>query len=52
MAFKKICPQSNLYGNCGFDHDINIFDFYRILARIAAIAAHKEIVDLETIGKI
>lgn len=52
MSFKKICPHSNLYGHCGEDHDVNIFDLYRILARIAAIAARCEIVDLESEGKI
>jgi glutamate--cysteine ligase len=51
MAFQKICPHSQKYGQCGVHHDINIFDLYRILARIAAVAAHREIIDLETVGK-
>jgi glutamate--cysteine ligase len=47
MVFKKMCPHLKKYGDCGVHHDINIFDVYRILARIAAIAAHREIVQLE-----
>ena len=47
MEFKKICPHQGKYGDCGVKYDINIFDVYRILARIAAIAAHREIVQLE-----
>jgi hypothetical protein len=35
------------YGEDEVHADVNIFDVYRILARIAAIAAHREIVDLE-----
>lgn len=45
--FKKMCPHLSKYGDCGVRHDINIFDIYRILARIASIAAHREIIDLE-----
>jgi len=48
MAFKKMCPHSSAYGDCGVHHDVNIFDIYRILARIAAIAASREIVLLES----
>ncbi len=47
MVFKKMCPHLSKYGDCGVHHDINIFDVYRILARIAAIAAHREIKNLE-----
>ena len=47
MTFEKMCPHLPRYGECGVHHDINIFDIYRILARIAAIAAHREIVHLE-----
>ncbi|MBN1869382.1 MAG: glutamate--cysteine ligase [Candidatus Omnitrophica bacterium] len=47
MVFKKMCPHLSKYGDCGVHHDINIFDFYRILARIAGIAAHREIIQLE-----
>jgi glutamate--cysteine ligase len=47
MDFKKMCPHLKKYGDCGIHHDMNIFDIYRILARIAGIAAHREIVQLE-----
>ena len=47
MGFKKMCPHSSRYGDCGVHHDINSFDIYRILARIAGIAAHREILHLE-----
>ena len=48
MDFKKMCPHLKKYGDCGVHHNMNIFDIYRILARIAGIAAHREIVQLET----
>ncbi|HLF17712.1 MAG TPA: glutamate--cysteine ligase [Candidatus Omnitrophota bacterium] len=44
---KKICPRLSKYGDCGVRADMNIFDVYRILARIAGIAAHREIIQLE-----
>jgi glutamate--cysteine ligase len=47
MDFKKMCPHLSKYGDCGVRHDVNIFDVYRILARIAGIAAHREIIQLE-----
>jgi glutamate--cysteine ligase len=47
MTFKKMCPHSSKYGDCGIHHDVNIFDIYRILARISAVAAHREITHLE-----
>lgn len=47
MIFKKMCPHSKKYGDCGVHHDVTVFDIYRILARISAIAAKKEIVQLE-----
>lgn len=47
MGFKKMCPHLKKYGDCGVHHDVNVFDVYRILARIAGIAAHREIVQLE-----
>ncbi|MDP2654145.1 MAG: glutamate--cysteine ligase [Candidatus Omnitrophota bacterium] len=47
MEFKKMCPRLSRYGDCGVHHDMNIFDVYRILARIAGIAARMEIVELE-----
>ncbi len=51
MEFKKMCPHLSKYGDCGVHHDVNIFDIYRILARIAGIAAHREIVHLEASKK-
>ena len=47
MDFKKMCPHLKKYGDCGVTHDMNIFDIYRILARIAGIAASREIDQLE-----
>ena len=47
MDFQKMCPHSKKYGDCGIHHNINIFDIYRFLARIAAVAAHREIIELE-----
>jgi len=49
MAFKKMCPHLKKYGDCGVHHDINTFDIYRILARVAGIAAHREIIQLEAL---
>jgi len=51
MEFKKMCPHQKQYGDCGIHHDVNIFDVYRILARIAGIAAHREIVQLKKMAK-
>ena len=51
MGFKKMCPHLKKYGDCGLRHDMNIFDVYRILARIAGIAAHREIIQLEAQSK-
>lgn len=47
MEFKKMCPHLSKYGDCGVHHDVNVFDVYRILARTAGIAAHREIIQLE-----
>lgn len=48
MEFQKMCPHLDKYGkDCGIEHNLNIFDIYRILARIAGIAAKREILDLE-----
>ncbi len=47
MTFQTICPHSSKYGDCVAHPDINIFDVYRILARIAGISAHREIIQLE-----
>ena len=51
MVFKKMCPHLKRYGDCGVHHDVNVFDIYRILGRIAAIAAHREIIQLEAVEK-
>lgn len=50
--FKKMCPHSKKYGDCGVHHDVSVFDLYRYLARIAAIAARREIQHLEGDKKI
>lgn len=47
MSFQTICPHSSKYGDCVAHPDINIFDVYRILARISGISAHREIIQLE-----
>lgn len=47
MEFKRMCPHLKKYGECGIHRDICIFDIYRILARIAGVAAHREIIQLE-----
>jgi glutamate--cysteine ligase len=48
MEFQKMCPHLDKYGkDCGIEHNLNIFDIYRILARIAGVAATLEIKDLE-----
>ncbi len=48
MGFQKMCPHLDKYGkDCGEHHNLNIFDIYRILGRIAGIAARREIVELE-----
>lgn len=47
MTFQKICPHLEKYGDGTVDPSINMFDVYRILARIAGIAAHREIIELK-----
>ena len=47
MGFKNMCPHLDKYGHCGEPAEANMFDLYRVLARIAGIAAHREIVHLE-----
>lgn len=48
MGFQKMCPHLDKYGkDCGVHHNLNIFDIYRILGRIAGIAAAREIKNLE-----
>ena len=53
MGFQKMCPHLDKYGkDCGIAHNMNIFDIYRILARIGSIAAGMEIQELEKSDKI
>lgn len=48
MGFQKMCPHLDKYGkDCGTPHNMNVFDIYRILARIAGVAASREIRQLE-----
>jgi glutamate--cysteine ligase len=48
MAFQKMCPHLDKYGkDCGIGHDMNVFDIYRILGRIAGVAVGEEIMDLD-----
>ena len=47
MGFSRMCPHVHRYGEAIAHPDPNIFDVYRILARIAGIAAHREIRQLE-----
>ena len=51
VVFKKMCPHLKKYGDCGIHHDINVFDIYRLLARVASIAARREITYLEARNK-
>lgn len=49
MAFQKMCPHLDKYGkDCGLEHNLNIFDIYRILGRIAGAAAGQEIKELDS----
>ena len=49
MTFQKMCPHLDKYGkDCGIEHNLNIFDIYRILGRIAGVAAGREIKELES----
>jgi len=49
MSFQKMCPHLDKYGkDCGIEHNLNIFDIYRILGRIAGVAAGQEIKELES----
>ncbi|MFT7538689.1 MAG: glutamate--cysteine ligase, partial [Lysobacterales bacterium] len=47
MEFKMICPHNDKYSDTCKHENIGVFDVYRILARIAGIAAHREIIQLE-----
>lgn len=52
MTFQKMCPHLDKYGqHCGIEHNLNIFDIYRILARIGGIAAGMEVLELEKKNK-
>lgn len=51
MGFKKICPHSNKYGDCNPHPNMNIFDIYRMLARIGGVATSCEIKSLENKAK-
>jgi len=48
MGFKTMCPHSARYGDPGVHDELTVFDAYRLLARIAGIAAMREIQQLET----
>ncbi len=49
MAFQKMCPHLDKYGkDCGTAHNLNIFDIYRILGRIAGVAAGLEMNELDS----
>ncbi len=43
-----MCPHAHRYGEPVAHPDPSIFDVYRILARVAGIAAHREIHQLES----
>lgn len=45
--FKRMCPHLKKYGESCVHDNLTLFDIYRILARIAGIAAHREIMALE-----
>ncbi len=48
MSFQKMCPHLDKYGrDCGIEHNMNIFDIYRILGRVAGVAAGQEIMALD-----
>ena len=50
MDFKKMCPHDRQYAEGAHGNGMNEFDLSGILARIAGIAAHREIVALEATG--
>jgi len=49
MFFEKMCPHNDKFYDCGVRAEKNMFDVYGILARIAGIAAHREIVQLKSV---
>lgn len=51
MGFKTICPHLTKYGDCQPHPNVNIFDIYRMLARIAGVATSREIKQLENKAK-
>ncbi|MBN1586186.1 MAG: glutamate--cysteine ligase [Candidatus Omnitrophica bacterium] len=52
MSFHKMCPHRNTYNSpgCGCHGDCNVFDLYRILSRIAGVAAGREIEELAEVN--
>ncbi len=51
MDFKTICPHPKENPQCGEPYDADLFFVYSILARIAAIAAKREIAELKIAKK-
>ncbi len=49
MRFETMCPHNESFLKCGIRTEKNMFDVYHILARIAGIAAHREIIHLEKV---
>ena len=47
MEFRPLCPDHEHFKSCGISYDENTLDLYQILARVAGIAAQKEIIQLE-----
>lgn len=52
MNFKQMCPHKDEHKEClflggGVERPLAVFDIYRLLARIAAVAAHREITHLK-----
>lgn len=52
MSFKKMCLDNKgcVYEDCGVDPDPNL-EVYKLLGRLACLAAHREIIELEKNGK-
>lgn len=53
MNFDRMCPHNDQHRDCLFERELaaerplSVFDIYRLLARVAAVAAHREILELE-----